>query len=116
MKGLSISRSCFIILIAGSFLLSACRSSDPLRHPTTSATLWIQNSAEYQALSLSVYNTAAGYLERALQDSYWKAHLPQKNKNILALPPAIILDLDETLLDNSAYQAWMIKKNRSCDP
>src|SRR5699024_4942193 len=113
MKGLSVSRPVFIILIAGSLLLSACRSTDPLRHPKTSATLWVQNSAEYQALSLSVYNTAAGYLERALKDSYWTAHLPQKNKNIPSLLPAIILDVDETVLDNSAYQARMIKKNSS---
>jgi len=116
MKGLSVSRPVFIILIAGSLLLSACRSTDPLRHPKTSATLWVQNSAEYQALSLSVYNTAAGYLERALKDSYWTAHLPQKNKNIPSLLPAIILDVDETVLDNSAYQARMIKKNSSFDP
>ncbi len=27
----------------------------------------------------------------------------------MAEPPAIILDLDETVLDNSAYQAWLVR-------
>jgi acid phosphatase len=26
------------------------------------------------------------------------------------LPPAVVLDVDETLLDNSAYQAWNVRR------
>jgi len=29
------------------------------------------------------------------------------------LPPAVVLDVDETLLDNSLYQVWMLKNNQT---
>src|SRR5262249_50682009 len=33
-----------------------------------------------------------------------------------SLPPAVILDLDETVLDNSGYQAWMTLRGTTFDP
>ena len=32
------------------------------------------------------------------------------------MPPAVILDIDETILDNSGYQAWMTMKGTTFDP
>lgn len=99
-------------------VVSACSGQKSvLDHPTTSATLWTQNSAEYQALTRSVYQMAAANLGLAIEDSYWTADLEQKKAdNYQNLPPAIILDVDETVLDNSPYQARMIEQNSSFDP
>jgi len=116
MKRSLLLRPIFIILMTGSILLSACRSSDTLRHPATSSTLWVQNAAEYQALSITAYKTAASYLELALKDSYWTAYTPQQNDELRSLPPAIIVDVDETVLDNSSFQARMIKQSSSFNP
>ncbi|MDZ7660209.1 5'-nucleotidase, lipoprotein e(P4) family [Fodinibius sp.] len=102
----------FSFLFIG-LLFSSCSSSSPLQHPTTSATLWAQNAAEYKALTTSVYNTALSNLGIAIEDSYWTAYPNQEDQDIGNLPPAVVLDVDETVLDNSPFQARMIKQNSS---
>lgn len=79
------------------------------------STLWIQTAAEYEALSYQAYNTSCRLLETALEDSSWTASLEQR-ENYSDLPPAIILDLDETAIDNSFYEARGIIDNTNFDP
>lgn len=95
---------------------ASCHSSNPLRHPTTSATLWVQNAAEYQALTTTIYKTASNFLEKALNDSGWTAAVEQSAQSASAMAPAIIIDVDETVLDNAPFQARMIKQQSSFDP
>lgn len=103
-------------LLLCTFLFSACHtSSSSLQHPTTSATLWMQNSAEYKALTTSIYRTASAKLVLAKEDAYWTAYTPQEDNKIRKLSPAVILDVDETVLDNSPFQARMIKQNSRFD-
>lgn len=109
----SVKLAALTFLIA---LFGACTSTSVLRHPTTSATLWTQHSAEYRALTTSIYQTATSRLGLAIEDSFWTAYPEQENESFRERPPAIILDVDETVLDNSAFQAWMIKQNKSFDP
>lgn len=97
-------------------LVTACKSPSVLQHPTTSATLWMQNAAEYRALTTSVYQSAIANLGLAIEDSYWTAYPAQKGQALRQKTPAVILDVDETVLNNSAFQARMIKQNRSFDP
>lgn len=98
-----------------SFLLLSCASTKQISdHPTTRATLWIQNSAEYDALSTLVYQTASANLALAKEDSYWSA-ISGQQEDYQDLPPAVILDVDETVLDNSAFQARMIKQDSEFD-
>lgn len=95
---------------------TACTSSkNTLDHPTTSATLWVQNAAEYEALGKLVYQTATSNLALAIEDSYWTASVEQ-GEQYQSLPPAIILDVDETVLDNSPFQARMIEQNSRFNP
>lgn len=54
---------------------------------------WVRNSAEYQALTRQVYRQATQRLEASLQDS------PRPEGSW-----AVVLDADETVLDNSQYQ------------
>ncbi len=61
------------------------------------ATLWHQTSAEYRAIAYQTFNLAKIVLDMELK----KATPKQK---------AVVLDLDETLLDNSPYQAMVIEK------
>lgn len=68
------------------------------------AVIWMQTSAEYRASALQAYRAAEANLLRALADKTWTAALEQ-NLPVADLPPAVILDLDETVLDNSAFQA-----------
>lgn len=82
---------------------------------TLYSTLWIQHAAEYEALAYQAYNAADRFLPVALADSSWTASLEQGN-NYRHLPPAIILDLDETAIDNSFYEARVILDKTSFDP
>ena len=69
--------------------------------------LWIQTAAERRALTTQIYGQAKRMLDAALEDPEWTAALEQ-GEGASKLPPAIILDVDETVLDNSAYQAQLI--------
>jgi 5'-nucleotidase (lipoprotein e(P4) family) len=84
-----------------------CRPADA----TINAVLWMQTSAEYQALLRQAYSTAARTLDAALADPTWTAALEQPS-TAAALPPAIVLDLDETMLDTSPHQQGLIVSGR----
>lgn len=87
--------------------LAACKATNSTIDTsgnTLYSTLWIQTAAEYEALSYQAYNTSARLLPFALEDSTWTASLKQ-GETFYSLPPAIILDVDETVLDNSYYEA-----------
>ena len=76
------------------------------------AVLFKRTSAEYKANTFQVYSSAQNNIDRALADKSWTA-LIYKNKDYQDLPPAIILDIDETVLDNSEHQVRSIKNGTS---
>lgn len=85
-------------------------------HPTLYATLWVQTSAEYRATAWQAFAAAGESLRRALADSSWTAATEQEGRDYAALPPAVILDVDETVLDNSPFQARVILAGGTFDP
>jgi acid phosphatase len=76
----------------------------------------MQNAAEYRALTSLVYQTATSNLGMAIEDSYWTAYPNQEGREFQQKTPAIILDVDETVLNNAPFQARMIKQNSGFDP
>jgi len=66
------------------------------------ADLYVQTAAEYHALCLQTYRCAYECLLRRLAD-------PPKGD----LPFAVILDLDETVFDNTRYQAWCYRNGQT---
>lgn len=81
-------------------------------HDNLNALLWMQTSAEYQAAALAAYATARAALDRALADPSWTAALEQGG-GAADKPPAVILDLDETVFDNTAYNAWLVSTGQA---
>ncbi|MGI8561777.1 MAG: 5'-nucleotidase, lipoprotein e(P4) family [Luteimonas sp.] len=82
------------------------------------AVLWVQRSAEYRALALQTYRAAADHLDAALAEKHWDALVPEERDNAEAtagLSPAVILDVDETVLDNSPYQARLVRDGLEYD-
>ena len=77
------------------------------------ATLWTQRSVEYKANALTVFALARLRLDEALADKNWTAAPAEQKADYQALPPAVVLDVDETLLDNSRYQVWMLKNDQT---
>lgn len=76
------------------------------------ATLWMQTSAEYAAMSRQIWTAAERLLPEALADTSWSAALEQP-AGAGELPPAVIVDVDETVLDNSPYAARLIERDAS---
>ncbi len=60
------------------------------------ATLWMQTCEEFQALCYQAFNLAQMNL-----DAFLDSHKSGK-------PVAVIVDADETVIDNSAYEAFLI--------
>lgn len=75
------------------------------------ATLWVSNSVEYKASTMMAYQLAKIRVDQALADKSWTAATEQKG-SYQSLPPAIVLDVDETILDNGAYESWLIKTGK----
>lgn len=67
--------------------------------------VWMQTAVEYQASARQAYAAAQRSLDLALADPAWSAVSELTAVASGERRPAIILDLDETCLDNSAYQA-----------
>ncbi len=80
------------------------------RHDNLDATVWMQTSAEYRAVLLGAYALARQQLDAALADPCWDA-LPEgeRDNDPCGLPPTIIADADETLIDNTAFQVRKIR-------
>lgn len=80
----------------------------PDAHEKLMPTLWVQTSVEWQAAAFQAYNAARLSLDAALKNKNATAAVEQA-KPYAKLPPAIILDIDETVLDNSPGQARQVK-------
>ena len=80
------------------------------------AVLWVQRAAEYDAVSQTVYRGAADKLDAALKEKHWDALVPDERGNAATgLPPAVVMDVDETVLDNSPYQARLVREGKDYD-
>lgn len=77
------------------------------------AVLWTQRAIEHDLVFREIYSTAERTLLRALADPDWDA-LPhdEREGSVASLPPAVIADVDETLLDNSPYQAQLVRSGK----
>ena len=93
-----------------SLLLSSC-TPHPSKHESLHAVLWIQSSAEHSASAHQAYRVAKEKLDIALRHSTWTAALEQGEQYSM-LPPAVIIDIDETILDNSPFQAQLVKDGK----
>ncbi|MFP8966558.1 5'-nucleotidase, lipoprotein e(P4) family [Pokkaliibacter sp. CJK22405] len=63
------------------------------------ATLWMQASGEFRALSYQAFNLA-----QLRYDMYSAAHTGNRKL-------AVVVDADETVIDNSAFEAWLVGKD-----
>ncbi len=62
------------------------------------AHLYMQTSAEYRAACYQAFNLATEKLNQAL-----------RTRTSSGRQPAVVMDLDETVLDNGMFQSWMVQ-------
>jgi len=88
----------------------AARADQQTSREQLHATLWMQRSAEYRELVAQTWRLATERLEAARAPG--TAALEQQTMDavkLASLPTAIVVDLDETVLDNSFYQARLLR-------
>jgi 5'-nucleotidase (lipoprotein e(P4) family) len=73
-----------------------------LTHETLHGALWMQTSAEYDVLARQTFAAAESALLRALEGT-GSAALEQEDGGG-GKPPAVVVDIDETMLDNAPFQ------------
>ena len=97
-----------LIIVACSIILASCAtvkhkspSGEETQDQLILATLWYQRSAEMKALYIQCYRNA----EIALSENLaWSDG---------TRPAAVVLDIDETVLDNSPFQGWQVIEKRA---
>jgi 5'-nucleotidase (lipoprotein e(P4) family) len=99
--------SCVLLLPAGGLAQSQSQSmgqqSGADNEYQTGAILWTQSSAEYRALAYQTFSLAKLRLDQVLGN-----HKTRRASRASAKPPAVIVDVDETVLDNSRFQAELV--------
>lgn len=107
------------VLLVCAALLASCAGAphspppsviSPPADDNLNAVAWTQTAIEHDLIYLQTYRDAQARLLPALHDEKWDA-LSQSDRVAASneLAPAVILDIDETVLDNSPYQARVIK-------
>lgn len=66
---------------------------------------WVRESNEYKSICHQIYNQALTNIKTEINRNNYSLHIPNHNY-------AVIMDLDETVLDNSDYQVDIINKNQ----
>ncbi|MEO6801033.1 MAG: HAD family acid phosphatase [Rhodanobacter sp.] len=74
------------------------------------AVAWTQTAIEHDLIYLQTYRDARSRLLAALRDPQWDAlAADDRVAPSHGLAPAVVLDVDETVLDNSPYQARVVR-------
>jgi 5'-nucleotidase (lipoprotein e(P4) family) len=99
----------------GAFPIAAARAdtAEPQPSDLLLATLWLQDSVEYRGNAVTAYTLARLRLDQALADKNWTAAPAEQRGDFAGLTPAVVLDIDETALDNSLYQVWLLKARQT---
>jgi acid phosphatase len=92
---------------AAAVAMSPCPTGPTFASGADRATLWMRNSSEFRAATLTAYRAALASLKRAVADPAWSAE-PTQSGDLAALPPAVVMDVDDTILDNSGYEAALL--------
>ena len=88
----------------------------PAANDNLNAVAWVQTAIEYRLIAGQAWRGALVQLDKAIKTPGWDALPKEERANPVAgLPPAIIVDVDETMLDNSPYQARLLRDGKAYD-
>jgi 5'-nucleotidase (lipoprotein e(P4) family) len=88
---------------------------EPTANESLDAVLWVQMAGEYRANAIQSYGIAKRQFAAGMADKNWNA-LSEIASGPFPDEAAVILDLDETVLDNSAHQAYLTRNQLSYSP
>lgn len=114
----------FLSLAAASFSVIAVIAADlppeeakgPEANDNLNAVLWDQTAVEAKATMAQAYVLARIRFDEALGDKSRTADPSVQSGDFANKPPAVVLDVDDTVLNTSQYQAWNIESGTSFSP
>ncbi|OOF67421.1 5'-nucleotidase, lipoprotein e(P4) family [Rodentibacter caecimuris] len=89
---------CSIVLITGCSNQTGSHQNAQLQNQAALGVVWLQQSGEYQALAHQAFNSAKVAFNQS--------------KAVKGKKKAVVVDLDETMIDNSAYAGWQINNGK----
>lgn len=101
-------------------LVVACtqprKAAEVARMPATAQD--IPHALAQQNVDAAIYQNTSAEAHRLYQQCYELARLrlEENLRRAHALPPAVVVDIDETVLDNSPYQMTNIREGRTYSP
>jgi len=101
-----------VLIAAISLGMAACAPRQQQADADMDALLWSTASAEYDIISRQIFFQAKRQLDRLLSQKSESAVLEQQS-SFERLPPAIILDVDDTLLSNGALHYRLMAEGSS---
>lgn len=92
-----------ILVLIVSVASAGCSTTPATNDPQQDlGLLWVRHAAEYHALALQVYQAATAALPGFVEDRSWT--VVPGNPEMQDLTPAVILDVDETVVSNVDFQ------------
>jgi 5'-nucleotidase (lipoprotein e(P4) family) len=109
------------LFLAGAFpALAADLPPDEAKGPDANdnlnAVLWDQSAVEAKAVMTQAYVLAHIRFDEALADKSRTADPTVQTGDFANKPPAVVLDVDDTVLNTSQYQAWNVTAGTSFNP
>jgi acid phosphatase len=95
-----------LMLVCATAFLFACTSDSRTGSGPDRAVRWVRDAAEFDALTMQAYRAAADDLPGLIADKSWTALPGQKNYG--QLPPAIIFDVDATVISGVRFQEILV--------
>ena len=108
MKSLRLLLPLLALLVVGACATAPAPETEAATPPLTHdpkqdlGLLWVKYAAEYTAVAEQIYRSAMNDLPAFIADTSWSA-MPSQT-NAANLPPAVILDVDETVVNNVDFQ------------
>lgn len=100
--------------VAPSRTPSAATPADAGADANLNAVAWTQTAAEHDMIYIQTWRAAQDQLLAALRNPTWDALAAGDRVAALGhLPAAVIVDVDETVLDNSPYQARLLRDGKA---
>jgi len=98
------------VVAPGAAVASAVPATTVAANDNLNAVAWSQTAIEHDLIYLQTYRDAQARLLAALHDKHWDAlGKGDRTTPLKGLKPAVILDIDETVLDNSPFAARMVQ-------
>ncbi len=109
-------RSLLLLPLLAVLLPASTLAQEVPVHEKFIPTLWVQTAIEWEGLCRQAYQQARAALDFALKKNKRHSAALEQTGSLKRKKPAVILDIDETVLDNSPGQARQVLANTGFVP